>query len=42
VLVLAIKAGLLTIEDADADKLTLESKRFKPKPSFTSYRELVK
>lgn len=42
VFVLAIKAGLLTIEDADADKLTLESKRFKPKPSFTSYRELVK
>jgi predicted nucleic acid-binding protein len=40
VFVLAIKAGLLTVEDADADKVTLESKRFKV--SFTSYRELVK
>jgi predicted nucleic acid-binding protein len=40
VFVLAIKAGLLTIEDADADKLTLEGRRFKV--SFVSYRELVK
>ena len=40
VFVLAIRAGLLTVEDADSDKLTLESKRFKV--SFTSYRELVK
>lgn len=39
VFVLAIKAGLLTVEDADADKLTLEGRRFKV--SFTSYRELV-
>jgi predicted nucleic acid-binding protein len=38
--VLAIKAGLLTVEDADADKVTLEGKRFKV--SFASYRELVK
>jgi predicted nucleic acid-binding protein len=42
VLVLAIRAGLITVEEADADKLTLESKRFKPKPSFTSFRELVR
>jgi predicted nucleic acid-binding protein len=41
VFVLAIRAGLLTIEDADADKLALERKRFTPKPSFTPYRELV-
>lgn len=40
VIVLAIKAGLLTVEDADADKLTLEGRRFKV--SFASYRELVK
>jgi hypothetical protein len=40
VFVLAIKAGLLTVEDADADKLTLEGRRFKV--SFASYRELVK
>jgi predicted nucleic acid-binding protein len=40
VFVLAIRAGLLTVADADADKLTLETKRFKV--SFTSYRELVK
>lgn len=40
VFVLAIKAGLLTIEDADADKLTLDGRRFKV--SFASYRELVK
>ena len=39
VFVLAIKAGLLTIEDADADKLVLESRRFKV--SFKSFRELV-
>lgn len=37
--VLAIKAGLVTIEEADADKHTLEGKRFKV--SFGSYRELV-
>lgn len=40
VFVLAIKAGLLTVEDADADKVTLEGRRFKV--SFGSYRELVK
>lgn len=40
VFVLAIKAGLLTVEDADADKVTLEGGRFKV--SFGSYRELVK
>ncbi len=40
VFVLAIKAGLLTIEQADADKITLEGRRFKV--SFGSYRELVK
>ena len=40
VFVLAIKAGLLSVEDADADKVTLESRRFKM--SFASYRELVK
>ena len=40
VFVLAIKAGLLTIEEADADKITLEGRRFKV--SFGSYRELVK
>lgn len=39
VFVLAIKAGLLTVEDADADKVALESRRFKV--PFTSYRELV-
>lgn len=38
--VLAIKAGLLTVEEADADKLTLEGRRFKV--SFASYRELMK
>lgn len=41
VFVLAIKAGLLTVQDADADKAALEFKRFKPRPSFTSYREIV-
>lgn len=40
VFVLAINAGLLTIEDADADKATLEGRRFKV--SFASFRELVK
>jgi hypothetical protein len=40
VFLLAIKAGLLTIEEADADKSTLERKRFKV--PFGSYRELVK
>lgn len=40
VFVLAIKAGLLTIEEADADKITLERRRFKV--SFGSYQELVK
>jgi predicted nucleic acid-binding protein len=38
--VLAIKAGLLTVEEADADKVALGSRRFKV--SFASYRELVK
>jgi hypothetical protein len=40
VLVLAIRAGLLTIEDADADKRILEQHRFKM--PFTSFREVVK
>lgn len=40
VFVLAIKAGLLTIEEADTDKVTLEGKRFKV--AFASYREVVK
>lgn len=40
VFVLAIQAGLLTVEEADADKITLEGRRFKV--SFASYRELVK
>jgi predicted nucleic acid-binding protein len=40
VFVLAIRAGLLSIEEADADKVTLEGRRFKV--SFGSYRELVK
>lgn len=40
VFVLAIEAGLLSIEEADADKVSLEGKRFKV--SFGSYRELVK
>jgi predicted nucleic acid-binding protein len=38
VFVLAIEAGLLTIEQADADKLVLESRRFKV--PFASFREL--
>ena len=38
--VLAIEAGLITVEQADADKLALESRKFKV--SFTSFRELVK
>jgi predicted nucleic acid-binding protein len=38
--VLAIKAGLLTVEDADADKVALEGRRFKV--SIASFRELVK
>lgn len=40
VFVLAIKAGLLTTAEADADKATLEGRRFKV--SFASFRELVK
>jgi len=38
--VLAIEAGLITVEQADADKLVLESRKFKV--SFTSFREFVK
>jgi predicted nucleic acid-binding protein len=38
--VLAIEAGLLTVEQADADKLVLEHRRFRM--SFASFRELVK
>jgi len=38
--VLAIEARLITVEQADADKLALESRKFKV--SFTSFRELVK
>jgi predicted nucleic acid-binding protein len=40
VFVLAIEAGLLTVEQADADKLVLERRRFKM--SFASFRELVR
>lgn len=40
VFVLAIRAGLLTSDDADADKRVLEQHRFKM--SFSSFRELVK
>lgn len=40
VFVLAIEARLLTVDQADADKLVLESRRFKV--SFTSFRELVR
>ena len=40
VFVLAVRAGLLTIDAADADKATLEQHRFKM--SFASFRELVK
>lgn len=40
VFVLAIKARLLTVEEADADKVSLEGRRFKV--SFASFRELVK
>lgn len=40
VFLLAINAGLLTVEEADADKVTLEGRRFKV--SFASFRELVK
>lgn len=39
VFVLAIRAGLLTVEEADADKLTLEGRRFRV--PFASYRERV-
>lgn len=39
VFVLAIKAGLLTVDEADSDKLVLEGRKFKV--SFASYRELV-
>jgi predicted nucleic acid-binding protein len=39
IFVAAIGAGLLSVEEADADKLTLEERRFKM--SFGSYRELV-
>jgi len=40
VFVLAIRAGLLTTEDADADKRVLEQHRFKM--MFASFRDLVK
>jgi predicted nucleic acid-binding protein len=40
IFVLAIKAGLLSIAQADADKLVLESRKFKV--SFASFSELVK
>lgn len=40
VFLLAIEAGLMTVEQADADKLILERCRFKL--SFTSFRELVR
>ncbi len=38
--VLALRAGLLTVEEADAAKVILESKRFTM--PFASFRELVK
>ena len=38
--VLAIEAGLIPVEQADADKHALESRKFKV--SFTSFREFVK
>lgn len=38
--VLAIRAGLLTVEEADADKAVLERHRFKM--SFASFRDLMK
>jgi predicted nucleic acid-binding protein len=37
---LAIKAGLLTVEEADADKATLETHRYKM--SFDSFRNFLK
>ena len=37
--VLAIQAGLITVEEADADKATLERRRFKM--DFKSFQELV-
>lgn len=37
--VMAINAGVLTIEEADRDKVVLETRKFKV--SFTSFRELV-
>ncbi|MFC1643211.1 hypothetical protein ACFL5O_11095 [Myxococcota bacterium] len=40
VFVLAIGAGLLTVEEADADKVILEGRRFKV--PFTSYRDLAR
>jgi predicted nucleic acid-binding protein len=39
IFVLAIRAGLLTLEDADADKRVLEQHRFKM--AFASFRDLV-
>ena len=40
VFVLAIEAALLTLEEADADKLVLERRRFKV--AFRSFRERVR
>jgi predicted nucleic acid-binding protein len=40
IFVLAIKASLISVDDADADKLLLESRKFKV--SFASFRELVR
>ena len=37
--VMAIRAGLLTVEQADADKLVLEQRRFKM--AFISFRDLL-
>jgi predicted nucleic acid-binding protein len=39
-LVLAIQAGLLTIEEADADKAVLEKRRFKM--GFSSFRDILR
>ena len=39
VFVLAIRAGLISVEDADADKRTLESRRFKMR--FSSFRDVL-
>jgi predicted nucleic acid-binding protein len=39
IFVLAIRAGLISVEEADSDKLVLEGRRFKV--PFSSYREIL-